>query len=263
MERVSLLLSWRDCARISAVYLRTRYSWLQSLWRRKTTVLSKVAEKIALIQFNDFLTKQDKLTQHQSGNRKNHSTETLSLLVTDHIFRAIDQQQLTAMVLIDLSKAFDSICHSTLLRKLRSLGTSSQALKWFEGYLTDHKQSTRLGTSLSDELTITHGVPQGSILDPMLFNLHINDLPSAVKSSCADSYVDDTNIYCFFLAKNMNSCLVKMTEDLRLIAGWCCSHQLLINPTHFFRDKQLLSKVSDIRVPFLDQEHTPVSQLKT
>ena len=119
-------------------------------------VFSKVAEKIALIQFNDFLTKQDKLTQHQSGNRKNHSTETLSLLVADHIFRAIDQQQLTAMVLIELSKAFDSICHSTLLLKLRSLGTSSQALKWFESYLTNRKQSTRLGTSLSDELTITH-----------------------------------------------------------------------------------------------------------
>ena len=62
-------------------------------------VLSKVAEKIALIQFNDFLTKQEKLTQHQSGNRKNPSTETLSLLVTDHIFRAVDQQQLTAIVL--------------------------------------------------------------------------------------------------------------------------------------------------------------------
>ena len=166
-------------------------------------------------------------------------------LFTDHIFRAIDQQQLTAMVLIDLSKAFDSICHSTLLLKLNSLGTSSQALKWFESYLTDRKQSTRLGTSLSDELTITHGVPQGSILGPMLFNLHMNDLPSAVKSSCTDSYVDDTKIYCSFSAKNINSCFVKMT------AGWCCSHQLLINPSKtkliFFGTRQLLSKVSDIR----------------
>ena len=106
-------------------------------------VLSKVAEKIALIQFNDFLTKQDKLTQHQSGNCKNHSTETLSLLVTDHILRAIDQQQLTAMVLIDLSKAFDSICHRTLLLKLRSLGTSSQALKWFESYKSQAVYSIR------------------------------------------------------------------------------------------------------------------------
>ena len=129
-----------------------------------------MAEKIALIQFNDFLTKKNKLTQHQKGNRKNHSTETLSVLVIDHIFRAIDQQQLTAMVLTDLSKAFDSNFQSILLLKLRSLGTSSQALKWFESYLTERKQSTRLGTSLSDELTITHGVPQGSILGPMLFN---------------------------------------------------------------------------------------------
>ena len=230
-------------------------------------VFSKVAEKIALIQFNDFLTKQDKLTQHQSGNCKNHSTETLSLLVTDHILRAIDQQQLTAMVLIDLSKAFDSICHNTLLLKLRSLGSSSQALKWFESYLVrDRKQSTPLGTSLSDELTITHDMPQGSILGIMLFNLYINDLPSAVKSSCTDSYVDNTKIYRSFSAKNMNSCLVKMTEDLRLIAGWCCSHQLLINPSKtkliFFGTRQLLGKVLDIRVPFLDQELSLVSSVK-
>ena len=75
------------------------------------------------------------------------------------------------MVVIDLSKAFDSIRHSTLLLKLSSLGTSSKALKWFESYLTDRKQSTRLGTSLTDELKITHGVTQVSILGPMLFNL--------------------------------------------------------------------------------------------
>ena len=67
-------------------------------------------------------------------------------------------------------------------------------------------------------------------------------------------------------AKNMNSCLVKMTEDLRLIAGWCCSHQLLINPSKtkliLFGTRQLLSKVSDIRVPLLDQELTPVFSVK-
>ena len=109
-------------------------------------------------------------------------------------------------------------------------------------------------------------MPQGSILGPMFFNLYINHLPSAVKSNCTESYVDDTKIYYSFSAKNMNSCLVKMTEDLRLIAGWCCSHQLLINPSKtkliFFGTMQLLSKVSDIGVPFLDQELTPVSSVK-
>ena len=103
-------------------------------------------------------------------------------------------------------------------------------------------------------------------LKRLLFNLYINDLPSAVKSSYTDSYVDDTKIYCSFSAKNMNYCLVKMTEDLRLIAGWGCSHQLLINPSKakliYFGTRQLLSRVSDIRVPFLNQELTPVSSVK-
>ena len=127
-------------------------------------VLSKVTEKIALSQFDSYLTQQGKLTDHQSGNRKYHSTETLRLAVTDHIFKTMDERKLTAMVLIDLSKAFDSICHETLLSKLRGLGASSQAHRWFESYLTDRRQSTRLGISLSEELPITHGVPQGSIL---------------------------------------------------------------------------------------------------
>ena len=225
-----------------------------------------MAEKIALIQFNDFLTKQDKLAQHQSGNRKDHFTETLSLWVSDHIFRTIYRP--TAI------DGYGPYRPQRGLRQYLPQYTSSQTTqpkhiksnKWFEIYLTDRKQSTRLDTSLSDELTITHGVPQNSILGAMLFNLYINDLPSAVKSSFTDSYVDDTKIYCSFSAKNMNSCLVKMTEDLRLIAGWCCSHQLLINPSKtkliFFGTRQLLGKVLDIRVPFLDQELSLVSSVQ-
>ena len=132
-------------------------------------VLSKVAERIAMRQFTDYLTLHNRLTRHQSGNRTLHSTETLSLLVTDDIFKAMDSRQITAMVPIDLSKAFDSLCHSTLLSKLQLLGTSEQALLWFKSYLSDRQQCTRVGTSLSDPLTITRGVPQGSMLGPMLF----------------------------------------------------------------------------------------------
>ena len=119
-------------------------------------------------------------------------SESLSLLVTGQIFKATDQKNFTTLVLIDLRRVFDSICHHNLMVKLQHLGTSREVLIWFESYLTDRQQSTRVGILLSDPLPVTHGVPQGSTLAPMLFSLYMNDLPSVVKSSRAKSYVDDT-----------------------------------------------------------------------
>lgn len=178
------------------------------------------------LQYKNYLTRKNRLTQHQSGNRK-----PLSLLVTDDIFTAIDQKKLTAMVLIDLIKAFDSICHHNLMCKLQHLGTSREALKWFKSYLTDRQQSTRVGISLSEPLTVTYGVPQGSILGPMLFSLYMNDLPSVVKFSRVESYVGDTKIYLSFSTKDTDTCIAQISEDLRNIAEWCCSNSLLINPS--------------------------------
>ena len=135
------------------------------------------------------------------------------------------------MVLIDLSKAFDSICHRTLLLKLQGLGASSNASKWFERYITDCMQSTRIGKSRSEELIVTHEVPQGSILGPLLFSLYMNDLPSVVKFSSVESYFDDTKVYLSFSYKD--------------IAAWCCTNKLLINPGKtkliLFGIRQLLS----------------------
>ena len=127
-------------------------------------------------------------------------------------------------------------------------------------------QSTRLGTSRSSELTVTHGVPQGSILRPLMFSLYMNDLPSVVKFSSVESYVDDTKVYLSCSSNNIDSCLAKVSEDLRLIASWCCTNKLLINPDKtkliLFGTKQLLSGVPDIRVPFLGQHLISVSSVK-
>jgi hypothetical protein len=173
----------------------------------------------------------------------------------------MDEKKITAMVLIDLSKAFDSISHDTLLYKLKCLGTSQQATNWFEDYLTNRQQATRIGSSLSDYLYITHGVPQGSILGPMLFGLYMNDLPSVIKHCRIESYVDDTKIYLSFAAKDVASCLAQVEEDLRHIAEWCCINRLLINPdkTKFiiFGVPQLLTRVTDVRVQFLGKTLLP------
>ena len=127
-------------------------------------------------------------------------------------------------------------------------------------------QSTRLGTSHSEELIVTHGVPQGSILGQLHFSLYMNNLPSVVKFSSVESYVDDTKVYLSFSSKGIDSCLTKVTEDLRLVAAWCCNNKLLINPSKtkliLFGMRQLLSKIPDVRVPFLGQNLAPLPLVK-
>ena len=136
--------------------------------------VSKICERAVLNQLNSYSTRNKRLSAHQSGNKKQHSTETLNLLITDHLLDAMDNKKLSAVILIDLSKAFDSISHSILLNKLISaIGVSKETVKWFESYLTGRFQKVRIGSSSSAALPITHGLPQGAILSP----LHIYKRP--------------------------------------------------------------------------------------
>ena len=229
-------------------------------------VLSKVAEKLAIQQYASWLSDKNRLTRHQSGNRKLHSAETLGLLVADHGFSAIDERKITAMVLIDLSKAFDSICHTTLIGKLHALGTSTHALNWFRSYLTNRKQTTRVGTSLSPSSTVTHGVPQGSILGPILFSVYMNDLPNAIKNCSIESYFDDAKLFLSFGIKERETALSQLTQDLNRVASWCCTNRLLINPQKtklmLFGTRQLTGRVSDIAIPFLGKTLSPSNSCK-
>ena len=97
--------------------------------------VSKICERAVLNQFNSYLTRSKRLSVQQSGNKKQHSTD---LLITDHLLDAMDNKKLSAVILIDLSKAFDSISHSILLKKLSAIGVSQETVKWFESYLSPH-----------------------------------------------------------------------------------------------------------------------------
>ena len=165
-----------------------------------------------------------------------------------------------------MSKAFDSIHHDILLQKLHELGISSPSLDWFHSYLTDRYQRVRIHDSVSDLLPLKYGVPQGSILGPVLFPFFVNDLlsvPEHCKSAC---YVDDSKLYLSFPSPNINTAIANLNEDLNNICSWCCRNSLLINPDKtkvlFIGVPQLLRRLPTVPVPMLGQEITPVTVAK-
>ena len=135
----------------------------------------------------------------QSGNKKLLSCETLNVMITDKALEAMDAKKVTLVVLLDLSKAFDSIDHATLLAKLQVLGVSRASLDWFKSYLSERLHCVRIGAETSSLQGISHGVPQGSILGPALFTIYLNtDFPSIPDVCSLESYVDDSKLYLSF-----------------------------------------------------------------
>ena len=120
--------------------------------------------------------------------------------------------------------------HNKLLVKLSSVGASPHVVNWFKSYLTGRSQSVRINSILSDPLPITHGVPQGAILSPLLFCIYLNDLPCAPQVCGLESYVEGSKVFLSFSLPDVDTAIANLEQDLLHVAAWCCENQLLINP---------------------------------
>ena len=139
-----------------------------------------------------------KIAKQHSGNRQFHSTETALFHFTDEILKNMDVKKVSLVVLLDVSKAFGSINRGLLLSKLRKIGVSNSAHKWFKNYLSDRSQVVKIEDTTSKALPLEFGVPQGSILGPLLFTVYVNDLPLVPRYCQSAIYVDDDKIFpCF------------------------------------------------------------------
>ena len=128
---------------------------------------------------------------------------------------------------MDLSKAFDTVAHTILLAKLSSLELTPDAVHWFQSYLSHRTQRTSCSKEISEPLTVTYGVPQGSILLPVLFLIYINVLPTSVNHCSVSLYADDTVLYCY--SSNLKDLENALTEDLSRIALWVNRNKLTVN----------------------------------
>lgn len=194
------------------------------------SALSKAFEKLIKSQMSDYIANLGLLNDVQSGFRKGHSTETALLKVHDDIARTIDKKGIAVLLLIDFAKAFDRVSHVKLLKKLSyKFGFSRSVASLIKSYLCDRTQAVYFNGVLSTPKRIHSGVPQGSVLGPLLFSIFINDLPAVLKYCCIHLYADDVQIYFCSTNYNVAEISQKVNEDLNRIYCWSQRNLLPIN----------------------------------
>ena len=196
-------------------------------------VLSKIFEKIMYNRVAAFLEIFKILHDNQYGFRKKSSTHVALLTFIDKVIEAIENGEYAIGVFLDFSKAFDTVDHQILLNKLDHYGIRGCALSWFKSYLSRRLQYVTYNGSQSSQQMIKCGVPQGSILGPLLFLIYINDLCIVCKSTEPVLFADDTNL--FSSGSNAISLQDGVNNDLAIIAEWLKVNKLSLNikKTHF------------------------------
>ena len=197
------------------------------------SAVSKILERVVYINLSRHVETHQIISPAQFGFRKGFSTDlALQSLVTP-IYNAFDRDEFALAVFLDLSKAFDSLDIEILLNKLQMYGINDTAQKWFRSYVTKRIQYTKWNTAISNHIDINCGVPQGTILSPLLFSLYVNDFPLIPAYSNSILFADDSNL--FITDKNIEILFDRMNHDLSLLNQWFIANKLTLNlgKTHY------------------------------
>ena len=228
--------------------------------------ISKILEKVVASRIQSHLSSNSLSSSFQSAYRIFHSTETTLLKIHNDLILAMDRGEVTSLILLDLSAAFDTVDHSILLTRLQNwFGLDGLSLNWFTSYLSSRSQAVSINDSISAFSTLFCGVPQGSVLGPLLFTLFTTPLGSEISKNSLKYhlYADDTQLYISFTPTNSALSLDTLTTTFTDIISWMNLNKLLLNPskTEFLLigTKQQRLKFSDLTNLSLSNDIIPVS----
>ncbi|MDW0176924.1 MAG: reverse transcriptase family protein [Nitrososphaeraceae archaeon] len=224
-------------------------------------LLSKVFERIIHSQLVNFLDTHKLLDPFQSGFRTGHSTSTALVKVTDDIRLAMNNTQITILVLLDFSNAFNSVDFDILLARLKALNISQPSLDWFKSYLHGRKQSVKTSNTCSEWTDLVAGVPQGGVLSPLLFSIFIDTVVKNLRSR-HHLYADDLQIYIHSDPSSISTAIGDINADLCHIGQWAQKMGLLINPSKsqaiVIGSQRILSKICIPDLPSLSINDTVI-----
>lgn len=189
--------------------------------------INKILEKLMFSRVYDFLERHKSIYNLQFGFRSRHSTNHALIDITENIRQALDDNKAVCGIFLDFQKAFDTVNHEILIRKLNHYGIRGIANNWFSSYLSNRSQYVSISGFESDRKPINHGVPQGSVLGPILFLLYINDLNEAIKYSKVYHFADDTNL--LNVCENPKKLQKQINIDLKLLYKWILANKISLN----------------------------------